>query len=151
MLPRGSTTAQTLWSSPDYLNYVALDGTGNIYMTSYWGGKVYKWSPPSTVVTLISGLSYPRGVAVDSVGNVYVIEGGPFANNTGTLKKLPVGSTTVTTVLTGLNRPGDLHVDGYDNVYFVEQATPAYSRSSRPAGSTTGNKGSDKPAQSPRR
>ncbi|HEX3572709.1 MAG TPA: Ig-like domain-containing protein, partial [Acidobacteriaceae bacterium] len=57
-------------------NSVALDGSGNIYVTDYLNNAVYEMPPgcasSSCVTTLGSGFKNPWGVAVDGSGNVYV-------------------------------------------------------------------------------
>jgi sugar lactone lactonase YvrE len=50
---------------------IALDSSGNIYVSDAYGGDVRKISG-GQVSTLATGLNYPMGLAVDSAINVYV-------------------------------------------------------------------------------
>jgi hypothetical protein len=51
---------------------VALDSSGNLYVTNYGNGTVSKVTSSGVVSTIISGMHLPRGVAVDAQGNLYV-------------------------------------------------------------------------------
>jgi sugar lactone lactonase YvrE len=67
---------------------VAIDNTGNIYVTEYWNNIIRKITPSGDVRTIAGdgtwgfangpGVSarfqYPDGIAIDSIGNIYVTE-----------------------------------------------------------------------------
>lgn len=98
---------------------VALDGDGNIYVTSQgMYGRVLKLAPGSTTPTVLpfSGLYQPQGVAVDTNGAVYVSD---FNNR---VVKLTAGSDAQTVLpFTGLNYPEGLAVDSGGNVYVADR------------------------------
>lgn len=66
---------------------VAVDNSGNLYVTDNWNYRVVKLTAGSTTQTVLpfTSLNHPYGVAVDN-GNVYVTDGG---NNR--VVKLPAG------------------------------------------------------------
>ncbi len=51
---------------------VALDSSGNLYVTNYGNGTVSKITSSGVVSTIVSGMHLPRGIAVDAQGNLYV-------------------------------------------------------------------------------
>jgi DNA-binding beta-propeller fold protein YncE len=105
-------------SGLNYPNGVAVDGTGNVYITDSGNNALKKWTAANnTVTTLVSsGLSFPAGVAVDGAGNVYIAD----YHNTA-LKKWTAASNTVTTlVASGLFGPSGVAVDGAGNVFIAD-------------------------------
>ncbi len=99
---------------------VAVDGSGNLYTTEYYGDDALKETLSTgsyTASTVTTGLSGPFGVAVDGAGNVYVADSG----NRQVLKEtLAGGSYTQSTVASDLNGPYKVAVDGSGNVYIAE-------------------------------
>jgi sugar lactone lactonase YvrE len=123
---------------------VAVDNTGNIYVSDTGNDTIRKINAGGTVVTLAGVAGYagssdgntdtarfwnPQGLAVDSAGNVYVADTG---NNTvrkispkgmvSTLPALagasdPAGKTATNNVL---NSPGGVAVDSAGNVYIAD-------------------------------
>lgn len=66
-----------------YPTYVAVDNTGNVYVTDTLNGRVQKFDPEGKFLTAFGqpGSNWgefdkPKGVAVDSFGNVYVADSG---------------------------------------------------------------------------
>ncbi len=55
-------------------NGVALDGSGNVYVTDYDGGSILKFTSSGALITKWSSLSSPVDLAVDGAGNVFVLE-----------------------------------------------------------------------------
>ena len=57
---------------------VAVDSTGNLYVTDNGNSRVLKLAAGSTTQTVlpITGLHWPHGVAVDTAGNLYVTDTG---------------------------------------------------------------------------
>ncbi len=100
---------------------VAVDGSGNIYISDESNSRVLKETPSGggsyTQTTVGSGLNGPFGVAVDGSGNVYIAD----TNNNRVLKETPSGSGyTQTTIGSGFNQPAYPVVDGRGNLYFSD-------------------------------
>lgn len=98
---------------------VALDNTGNVYVTSQgMYGRVVKLAPgPHPPVVLpFTGLYQPQGLAVDANGTVYVAD---FNNRV--VKLDPGSSTPAVLPFTGLNFPQGIAVDAAGNVYVADR------------------------------
>jgi formylglycine-generating enzyme required for sulfatase activity len=134
----GNSTASTF----DRPNGIAMDGSGNLYISEYGGHRIRKITPAGVVSTLAgsgnaayvdgSGISAsfnePQGLDVDALGNVYVVE----ANNNRIRKITPAGvvttlagsggtgSTDGTGVGATFNRAFDLVRDGSGNLYISD-------------------------------
>lgn len=55
-------------------NGVALDGSGNVYVTDWNRGRVVKLTSSGALITSWGSLSDPADIAVDGSGNVFVLE-----------------------------------------------------------------------------
>jgi len=117
-------TQVTVASGFEWPAGIALDSTGDLFVTDYLAGTVVKIAPDGDQTTIASGLSLPNGIAVDSAGDVFVTEVGPGA----VVKIAPNGSQT--TVGSGFHAPwgvavnpqGDVFVADSDNNRIVEVA-----------------------------
>ena len=99
---------------------VAVDGSGNIYITDAVNGVVYQvFSLNGTLgfTTIGSGFSQPYGVAVDGSGNIYVTDKG---NQTVYKETLVNGSYVQTTIGYGFIAPMGVAVDGSGNLYVAD-------------------------------
>ena len=146
--------------------FVALDNTGNLYVTDFGNHTIRQISPVGTnwVVTTIAGLAghpgsangmnsaarfnYPAGLRVDSTGNVYV----PDAGNNTIRKLAHVGTNWVVTTIAGLagvsgstdgtgsaarfNYPAGVAVDPTGNLYVTDNGNNTI-RMITPAGVVT--------------
>ncbi len=107
---------------------VAVDPTGNVYLTDYYNHVVRRVTPTGGVTTVaghtgISGtqngigtaafFSYPTGLALDPTGaTLFVVDQGNSA-----IRKIVVSSGAVTTFAGGISLPRSLVVDPEGNVY----------------------------------
>jgi sugar lactone lactonase YvrE len=114
----GICTLTVLGGGFSFVEDVAVDGAGNVYVAD-WGNNAVKEMPPgcasaTCVTTLGSGFNGPSSVAVDGSGNVYVADTG---NNL--LKEIPPGCVSSSCVMTlgSFTDPYGLAVDGSGNVY----------------------------------
>jgi hypothetical protein len=102
---------------------VAVDASGNVYISNSNGGNVLKEAPQPDgsykTSTIASGLRGPEGVAVDSSGNVYITQ-----LYGGVLKEAPQpdgGYTQSTsTIGSSLSGPLGVAVDSSGNVYIAD-------------------------------
>ena len=101
---------------------VAVDGSGNVFVTEQISGDV-KEIPPgcvssSCVKTLATGFGQPYGIAVDGNDNVFVTD-----TDSGMVKEIPSGCTTsgcINPLASGFDSPFGVAVDGSGNVYVGE-------------------------------
>ncbi|KKC05338.1 serine/threonine protein kinase [Mycobacterium nebraskense] len=98
---------------------VALDNTGNVYVTSQgMYGRVVKLAAGSGTPTVLpfTGLYQPQGLAVDANGTVYVAD---FNNRV--VKLDPGSSTPAVLPFNGLNFPQGVAVDAAGNLYVADR------------------------------
>ena len=110
--------------SLSYPYRVAIDASGNVYISDTQANEVLKetWSQSTQTYTeslvVSTGLATPYGIAVDSIGNVYIADNG----HNRVVKETPsAGSYTQTVVLTtALSYPAGVAVDSSGNVYIAD-------------------------------
>ena len=123
---------------------VAVDGSGNVYVSDSYNHTIRKITPPGTVSTLAGSaensgsadgtgnaaqFNWPHGVAVDCSGNVYVADTG----NHTTRKITPAGDVSTLAGLAGgygsadgtgsaaqFGAPHGVALDGSGNVYVAD-------------------------------
>lgn len=120
------TAAQSVipTGSLSYPYRVAVDASGNIYISDTQANQVLKetWSQSiqtyTESVVVSTGLATPYGVAVDSSGNVYIADNG---HNRVVKETLSAGSYTQTVVsTTALSYPTGVAVDSSGNLYIAD-------------------------------
>ncbi|ORV49341.1 serine/threonine protein kinase [Mycolicibacter engbaekii] len=98
---------------------VALDGDGNVYVTSDgMHGRVVRLAADSHASTVVpySDLYQPRGVVVDDTGTVY------FSDVNSRVVKVDAGSDVHTVLpFIGLDDPDGVAVDSAGNVYVADR------------------------------
>jgi DNA-binding beta-propeller fold protein YncE len=101
---------------------VAVDGSGNVYISDISSDTVFKETLSNnsyTQSTITSGLSInsPNSVAVDGSGNVYIAN---TKNNNVLKETLSNGSYTQSIIIGSLNSPNGVAVDSSGNVYIAD-------------------------------
>ncbi|MCV7257705.1 serine/threonine-protein kinase PknD [Mycobacterium shimoidei] len=97
---------------------VAVDKSGNVYVSNIDNDRVMKLAAGSTKQTVLpfTNLKEPYGLAVDSQGSVYVAD-----TDDDEVVKLEQGATRQTALpFTKLNRPQGLAVDASGTVYVAD-------------------------------
>lgn len=111
-----STLAVGFYNTAD--NGMALDSSGNVYVSDYFNNRIFKITPAG-VVTVVAGtgqqgpagdgglatqaqLGAPTGVAVDSSGNIYIAD-----NLNGRIRKVTTAGIITTIAGGGTNYTGE--------------------------------------------
>ena len=120
------TAAQSVMptSQLEYPYRVAVDSSGNIYISDTQANEVLKetWSQSTQTYTesvvVSTGLATPYGVAVDSIGNVYIADNG----HNRVVKETPSAGSYSQTVVstTALSYPTGIAVDSSGNLYIAD-------------------------------
>ena len=101
----------------------AIDGAGNIYLSSYNTGKVMKIAAGGGSASLVSTgaytLSQPTGVVLDGAGNLYIAD---YGNSRIVLVKSDgaVSLVSITGLATAISYPAGLAMDGAGNLYIAD-------------------------------
>jgi len=112
---------------------VTIDGAGNIYGTTVYGGSsgsgtIFELVKGATTVTTVASFTGPNGstarsgVTADAAGNLFGVTYDGGSSNVGTIYELAKGATAVATLATftganGANPIGNLKVDAAGNLY----------------------------------
>jgi streptogramin lyase len=108
--------------SLSYPYRVAVDASGNVYISNTQGNQILKETLANGVYTesvvVSTGLATPYGVAVDGSGNVYVADNG----HNRVVKETPSGSAYTQTVVTttALSYPTGVAVDASGDLYIAD-------------------------------
>lgn len=68
----GSATA--IWTGLTDPFGIAMDATGNLYVSEYTAGRIKKRTPGGTVTTLVEGLGQPEGIRIGPDGRLWVAD-----------------------------------------------------------------------------
>lgn len=102
-------------------NGVALDGSGNVFVTDTEVGSVRKFTSSGALITVFGTLSQPVDVAVDGAGDVFVVE-----LNGRRVQKFTNGGSFLTTFGSAGTAPGQFQspvgiaVDASGRVYVAD-------------------------------
>jgi serine/threonine-protein kinase len=97
---------------------VAVDSTGNLYVTDTSNNRVLKLAAGSSAPTVLpfNGLNHPDAVAVDNSGTLYVTD----TKNNRVLKLAPGSSTPTELPFVGLTGPTGVAVDSASSLYVTD-------------------------------
>jgi DNA-binding beta-propeller fold protein YncE len=103
---------------------IATDSAGNIFVADTGNGRIQKFSPTGTFLTVIgtkgSGhgqLADPNAIAIDRSGNIYVAE----IDSKHRVQKLGPGGTFIAEWAPGLYGPRRIATGPDDSIYVVDQ------------------------------
>jgi sugar lactone lactonase YvrE len=123
---------QTLGSGFNYPGGVAVDASGNVYVSNFNNNSVQEilavnGSIPAspTIVTLSSSFAAPTNVAVDAKGDVFVTVGdnevpGPVYEIVAVNGSIPASNPTINALGSGFSAPEGIAVDGSGNVFVAD-------------------------------
>jgi gliding motility-associated-like protein len=124
-IPAGGGAPVTI--ATDFFNLygIAIDPSGNIYVSDIQTNSIYKINnpgPSSTSTTMVSGLSTPLSIATDAAGNLYVVEIGASTHD---LKEYVItggvaGPATV--ISNGFGGPTGVAIDKLGNIYVADSS-----------------------------
>ena len=99
---------------------LALDVSGNVYISPQANTYITEWSPSTLQLSLFEwqGVGDLGGVAVDVAGNLYVSD----QTNNAIYQSSAATQQLTTLVSSGLNGPWGVAVDGSGNVYIADNA-----------------------------
>ncbi len=102
---------------------IAIDSAGNIFVADTGNGRVEKFSPTGTFLSIIGAkgsghgqLADPNGIAIDRSGNIYVAEIG----SKHCVQKLGPDGTFIAEWAPGLYGPRKIAIGPDDSIYVVD-------------------------------
>jgi sugar lactone lactonase YvrE len=100
---------------------LAVDSSGNVYITDTGNGRVLKetLSGGSFTQSVVASSTPSYGVALDGAGDLYISDP---SESSVLMETLSGGSYTQTTLVSGLSTPEGIAVDGAGNVYIADTA-----------------------------
>jgi streptogramin lyase len=119
----GSLTSITKYNSVNNIfqaRGIAVDGAGNIYVSSAETHSVYELTLSNGTYTeslAFNGFEAPYGVAVDGAGNLYVAD---FSGSAVYKETLANGNYARSVAVAGLKAPYGVAVDSAGNLYVTE-------------------------------
>jgi sugar lactone lactonase YvrE len=111
----------TITSNLSYPSGIAVDASGNIYVSNIGNNTVYEYSATNTTGTQVLSsvtLSLPYTIAVDAAGNLYIAN---FTSNTVDVVNPQVAINTLVTSFNAPN-PDGVAIDSQGNVYVSDYA-----------------------------
>ena len=136
----GSTDGAAAVASFNMPRGLALDASGNLYVSDYGSGTVRKISVSGNVSTVASGFSSPMGIAIDALGKLYVLDNsnkvyvintsGQVSTFAGTGRTGAVNGQLLTSTFSG---PVGLHISSSGDFYIAETGNNDIRKISRTA------------------
>ncbi len=109
---------------------VALDVTGNVYISGYFSGNIIRVTADGTTQTTVAtGLTTPGGIAVDAAGDVYA----GLVNGTSA-EEFAAGTFAPTVLNATLSDAAFIIVDGSGNLYVSSRAANQIAKLTRTSG-----------------
>ena len=93
---------------------LAVDGSGNVFITDSFNNRVVEVTPAGVQTTVVSTVTSPFGVAVDGSGDLFIT-----AARSEVIEVSPSGTQT-TLPFTGLSNPFGVAVDHAGNVFVAD-------------------------------
>jgi|GEM_PF-1451387 len=111
-----SRNSSQVASGFQYVQAMAADRAGNLYVADFYDGVVKVPAGSSTHKKLGSGFSDAVDIKLDAAGNIYVCDVGD-----NTIKKIPAGGGATITLSSDLLYPQGLALDASGNIYVADR------------------------------
>jgi len=113
MFKGGRGTGKGEFDSP---TGIAVDPNGNVLVADTDNGRIEKFSPNGTFVTIVGQFEAPNGIAIDRAGNIYVAEIG----SKHCVQKLGPDGKFLAEWAPGLYGPRRIAIGPDDSIYVVD-------------------------------
>ena len=113
MFKGGGGTGKGEFDSP---TGIAVDPNGNVLVADTGNGRIQKFSPNGTFVTIVGQFEAPSGIAVDRMGNIYVAEIGSKHR----VQKLGPNGKFIAEWAPGFYGPRRIAIGPDDSIYVVD-------------------------------
>jgi gliding motility-associated-like protein len=107
----GFTNGSNLTATFNAPTAIAIDASGNLYVSDSGNGAIRKISTAGMVSTFAAGLKFPRELTVDGTGNIYVVEQQGYG-----IDRISPNGAVSKIVPAGLSGPIGLAQDGKGNL-----------------------------------
>ena len=95
---------------------LAFDRNGNLFVSLYTNGEIYKFAPNGTQTVFATNIVGPCSLAFDGAGNLFVAQAGSSGSADGSILKITPNGTK-STFIPNLNEPRELAFDKAGNLF----------------------------------
>ena len=104
-------------------NDIAIDASGNIWISNYYSNNITELSPTGTTIGTYNVGTNPAGIAIDVSGNVWIVN-----NGSGNVTELSSTGILIGTYSVGTTAPGTIVIDPSGNIWVTSGPSGAVSK-----------------------